>query len=284
MTRTRPTAPSTLRMGAEANGRVTRPRPPVRPLRRPPSYTRCSSTARRRVCLPSSVSAPPSASSGASRRWPASISTSPRARSCCSRARTAPARPRCCGCSPGWCRCTPGRRRCSATISPTTAAARAATSRSSGHETFCYDDLTVRENLRFAARAAGRDTAAADAALERLGLGSPADVVHRRLSAGQRRRLALAVALRTRSAAAAARRAARRARRRGPRGARRRRAPRRPPRAAPCCSRRTSSSSPARSPTARSCSPPGRRGSAPAPTSPDRGAAPSVPSEPGSAA
>jgi heme ABC exporter ATP-binding subunit CcmA len=64
-----------------------------------------------------------------------------------------------------------------------------------GHETFCYDDLTVRENLHFAAQAAGRDTAAADDALERLGLGRQADVVHRRLSAGQRRRLAVAVAL-----------------------------------------------------------------------------------------
>ncbi len=63
-----------------------------------------------------------------------------------------------------------------------------------GHETFCYDDLTVQENLRFAARAAGRDTSTADAALERVGLVGARDVVHRRLSAGQRRRLALAVA------------------------------------------------------------------------------------------
>jgi heme ABC exporter ATP-binding subunit CcmA len=64
-----------------------------------------------------------------------------------------------------------------------------------GHETFCYDDLTVAENLRFSARAAGRAAADADAALERLALTGVRDVAHRRLSAGQRRRLALAVAL-----------------------------------------------------------------------------------------
>jgi heme ABC exporter ATP-binding subunit CcmA len=64
-----------------------------------------------------------------------------------------------------------------------------------GHETFCYDDLTVRENLRFAARAADRVDADAETALERLGLTRQADVVHRRLSMGQRRRLAVAVAL-----------------------------------------------------------------------------------------
>jgi heme ABC exporter ATP-binding subunit CcmA len=64
-----------------------------------------------------------------------------------------------------------------------------------GHETFCYDDLTVAENLRFAARAAGRRAADADAALDRVGLGRVAHVAHGRLSQGQRRRLALGVAL-----------------------------------------------------------------------------------------
>ncbi len=64
-----------------------------------------------------------------------------------------------------------------------------------GHETSCYDDLTVRENLRFAARSTGTDIEAADAALERFGLARLADVTHGRLSAGQRRRLALAGAL-----------------------------------------------------------------------------------------
>jgi heme ABC exporter ATP-binding subunit CcmA len=64
-----------------------------------------------------------------------------------------------------------------------------------GHDTFCYDDLTVWENLRFAARAAGAVVDTARAAMERLGLDAQASVAHARLSAGQRRRLALAVAL-----------------------------------------------------------------------------------------
>jgi ABC-type multidrug transport system ATPase subunit len=64
-----------------------------------------------------------------------------------------------------------------------------------GHETFCYDDLTVHENIRFATRAAGRSAADADAALERLALSRMARVAHGRLSQGQRRRVALAIAL-----------------------------------------------------------------------------------------
>jgi len=64
-----------------------------------------------------------------------------------------------------------------------------------GHDTACYDDLTVRENLRFATRAAGRPSIAVDEAIERVGITDVADVLHARLSAGQRRRLSLAVAL-----------------------------------------------------------------------------------------
>ena len=64
-----------------------------------------------------------------------------------------------------------------------------------GHETFCYDDLTVRENLRFAARPSGspsrRPTPRSSGSVSGAGRGRRT----RRLSAGQRRRLALAVAL-----------------------------------------------------------------------------------------
>jgi heme ABC exporter ATP-binding subunit CcmA len=62
-----------------------------------------------------------------------------------------------------------------------------------GHAPGCYEDLSVRENLRFFTRAAGGLAADADAALERLGLGRQAGLAFHRLSAGQRRRTALAV-------------------------------------------------------------------------------------------
>jgi len=64
-----------------------------------------------------------------------------------------------------------------------------------GHETFCYDDLTVLENVHFATRAAGHTLAAADRALERLALTRVARITHGRLSQGQRRRVSLAIAL-----------------------------------------------------------------------------------------
>ncbi len=62
-----------------------------------------------------------------------------------------------------------------------------------GHATCLYDDLTVDDNLRFAARAAGRPVAAAEEAMARLGLdGRLRQVRVGRLSAGQRRRTAIA--------------------------------------------------------------------------------------------
>jgi heme ABC exporter ATP-binding subunit CcmA len=64
-----------------------------------------------------------------------------------------------------------------------------------GHETFCYDDLTVVENVRFAARSCGRRADDGEAAMVRVGLERSAKVAHGRLSQGQRRRLSLAIAL-----------------------------------------------------------------------------------------
>ena len=62
------------------------------------------------------------------------------------------------------------------------------------HASHLYDDLTVRENVRFAVRAAGADVSRIDPACERWGLvGRLAKTPAGKLSAGQRRRVALAV-------------------------------------------------------------------------------------------
>ena len=61
-----------------------------------------------------------------------------------------------------------------------------------GHEGSFYADLSVRENLTFAARALMRPEDDVVPALERVGLGHRVDTVAKQLSAGQRRRLGLA--------------------------------------------------------------------------------------------
>lgn len=62
-------------------------------------------------------------------------------------------------------------------------------------ETFCYDDLSVRRNLRLHARAANAPVHTVDDALRTLHLDDVADVAHGQLSTGYRRRCALAVAM-----------------------------------------------------------------------------------------
>ena len=62
-----------------------------------------------------------------------------------------------------------------------------------GHAAPLYDELSAAENVRFAVRALGLPVATGDAALERLGLvGRLRSTPAGRLSAGQRRRVALA--------------------------------------------------------------------------------------------
>lgn len=63
-----------------------------------------------------------------------------------------------------------------------------------GHASGLYDDLTVADNVRFWAKAGRARPADADAAMARLGLdGRLSSVAVARLSAGQRRRVSLAV-------------------------------------------------------------------------------------------
>ena len=61
-----------------------------------------------------------------------------------------------------------------------------------GHEGSFYGELSVEENLRFAARALERPLDAVAPALERVGLSHRASTITKQLSAGQRRRLGLA--------------------------------------------------------------------------------------------
>ena len=61
-----------------------------------------------------------------------------------------------------------------------------------GHEGSFYDDLTVRENLLFAARVLERPIDNLTTVLARTGLEDRADTTTKQLSAGQRRRLGLA--------------------------------------------------------------------------------------------
>ena len=58
-----------------------------------------------------------------------------------------------------------------------------------------YDDLTVKENLRFFARVLGTDLSEVDRCIDPVDLGDRAEVVVGRLSGGERSRASLAVAL-----------------------------------------------------------------------------------------
>ena len=220
------------------------------------SYTRLSSTARRRVCPPSSVSAPPSVC------WTAF----PRSRGRSRRRRGRDRAPLRC------------KRRGQDHVAAAARGARAALlgrsdrprPRPRSRSTQCSPrprargprDLLLRRPdragepaLRCSCR--GASASAADAALERVGLVGARDVVHRRLSAGQRRRLALAVAWSRDPGSCSSTSRTPGSTRKVERCSTRSFAPHRP-KAARCSSHPTSSTAPARSRTAKSCSPPAK--------------------------
>lgn len=65
-----------------------------------------------------------------------------------------------------------------------------------GHESFLYQDLTARENVNFVLRATRSDASKVDSALESVGLqGRLADLRISKMSAGQRKKVALAALL-----------------------------------------------------------------------------------------
>ena len=149
--------------------------------------------------------------------WQASTWTWPGARSSCSRAPTGPARPASCEPAPGCCESSVGE----AVVlgADLVAHPRAVRRRVGllGHASALYDDLSATDNVRFAVRAAAPPVTAAGPALERLGLrGRLPSTPVGALSAGQRRRVALAVLAGPRPRAVAARRASCRPRCRAP--------------------------------------------------------------------
>ena len=175
-------------MSGNTDGSV---RPPARRIRTLIGAGSAPPGAPRLACRSSSDSAPPCASSVASRPWPAPTSTLTRARSCSSPGANGAGKTTLLRLIAGLVPLYSGE----AEVYGSDLAHDRRTARRHlalvGHETFCYDDLTVRENLRFAAKASGGTGEETDAVIDRLGLGAVAEVCTHELSAGQRRRLAL---------------------------------------------------------------------------------------------
>ena len=189
-------AEAPLRMGAEANAHARRPRVAGSTTRSEPSVdSHVDPTARRRVCLPSSVSAPPSVCWGVSRLSPGSISTSSTGEIVLLSGANGAGKTTLLRLLAGLVPLYSGE---AMVLDHDLAVDRKRRSRATSRSSATRRSVTTTSpcGRTCASRRAppGQVDDDADAALERLGLTRQADVVHRRLSAGQRRRLALAVA------------------------------------------------------------------------------------------